>query len=78
MSKESIKAYVLINVSVGREYDIVEKVREIDGVEEAHVVYGEYDIIVKISGSYLKEIEKAVMKIRHIDGVIRSTTLITT
>jgi len=78
MSKESIKAFILINVSVGREYDIVEKVKKINGVEEAYIVYGEYDIIVKISGSYLKEIEKAVMKIRHIDGVIRSTTLITT
>lgn len=78
MSEENIKAFVLINVSVGREYDIVKKVREIDGVEEAYVVYGEYDIIVKISGNYLKEIEKAVMRIRHIDGVIRSTTLITT
>jgi len=47
-----------------------------DVVSEAHVVYGEFDVITKLEVGNLEELEEAVMSIRRIPGVIRSSTLI--
>ena len=71
-----IVAYVILIVESGKEYEVLRKLLELDAVSEAHVVYGEYDIIVKLEVSDLRELEKTVMTIRRIAGVTRSTTLI--
>ena len=42
------RAYVLFNVSSGLEDRVLEEVKAIDGVQEAYVSYGVYDLIVKI------------------------------
>lgn len=69
-------AFVILVVEVGREYEVLRKLLEMDVVSEAHVVYGEFDVITKLEVKSLEELEKAVMSIRRIPGVIRSSTLI--
>ncbi|MCS7104811.1 MAG: Lrp/AsnC ligand binding domain-containing protein [Thermofilaceae archaeon] len=71
-----IVAYLILVVEAGKEYEVLRKLLEIDAVNEAHVVYGEYDIVAKLEVSDLSELEKTVMNIRKIPGVERSTTLI--
>lgn len=78
LMENRIIAYALLNISVGKEYDVINKLNTIENIAEAHIVYGEYDIIVKIEAPTLKSLEKTVMSIRKIPGVIRSTTLIST
>jgi DNA-binding Lrp family transcriptional regulator len=46
---------MLINSEVGAEDELVEKLRELENVEEAYGVYGAYDIIVKVRASTEKE-----------------------
>lgn len=76
MDEEKIVAYVILVVEVGKEYDVVEELRKAKGITEARVVYGEYDVVVRIEVGSIKELEKVVMKIRRIRGVLRSATLI--
>lgn len=71
-----IVAYLILVVEAGKEYEVLRKLLGIDAVSEAHVVYGEYDIVAKLEVSDLSELEKTVMSIRKIPGVERSTTLI--
>ena len=73
---DKIVAYVILVVEVGREYEVLRKLLEMDVVSEAHVVYGEFDVITKLEVGNLEELEEAVMNIRRIPGVIRSSTLI--
>ncbi|MFZ8824386.1 MAG: Lrp/AsnC ligand binding domain-containing protein, partial [Desulfurococcales archaeon] len=40
--------YVLIQTQVGRVGDVLDRVKALKGVVEAHSVTGEYDIICKI------------------------------
>ena len=76
MVEEKIVAYVLLNVMGGKEYEVAEKIRSIEGVTEALVVYGEYDVAARIVVDSMKALDRTVTKIREIDGVLRSITLI--
>jgi len=73
---EKIIAYMLIRVNLGKEYDVLEQITRLPNIKEARVVYGEYDIIVEIHVSNLRELDKIVTSIRRLPGVITSTTLI--
>jgi DNA-binding Lrp family transcriptional regulator len=65
--------YVCIMSEVGKEQEIVEATKKIEGVEGAWAVYGVYDIIIKIVATDMKVLGKLVEKqIRKIPN-IRST-----
>ena len=73
---EKVVAYVLLNVSGGREYEIADEIRKVKGVTEAIVVYGEYDIVARIEADSMVMLDKAVSSLRRIEGVLRSITLL--
>ena len=71
-----ISAVVLVNTEMGSQDKVVESIKLVEGVEEAHALYGVYDLLVKIkaiSFDKLKEIIK--LKIRNMTGVTSSLTL---
>jgi DNA-binding Lrp family transcriptional regulator len=71
------KAYVLLNVESNSEDTVLEQLRGIDIVEEAHVSYGVYDIIVKVHSKTMDEMKEAISnKIRKIKQVRSTLTLI--
>ena len=72
-NNEKIVAYVILVVE---EYNVLDELKKLNGVTEARVVYGEYDIIVRMEVDSIKMLEKLVMNIRRIKGVLRSVTLI--
>lgn len=69
-------AYVLGVSQIGKEKEVLEKCLAVKGVVEGTVVFGEYDIIVKIQTSDVKELSKKVEEIRRIEGLLRTATLI--
>jgi DNA-binding Lrp family transcriptional regulator len=71
-----ISAVVLVNTDLGIQDKVVESVKLVEGVEEAHALYGVYDVLIKIkaiSFDKLKDIIK--LRIRQIAGVTSSLTL---
>jgi len=42
------ECYALLTVEAGKERQILDKLRSIDGVESAYILFGEFDIIAKI------------------------------
>jgi len=71
------KAYVLLNVESGSEDPVLQQLREISIVEEAHVSYGVYDLIVKVHSETMDEMKEAIShKIRNIKQVRSTLTLI--
>jgi len=73
----SVVAYVLLSVKTGYEYDVLEKIDEMEDVADASIIFGEYDIIVRIEVDNIGKLDSIVMKIRKIPGVERTSTLIT-
>lgn len=78
MASDEVKivAYVILVVEAGTEYNVLRKLLEMNTISEAHIVYGEYDIIARLEVSDPADLEKSVMQIRRIPGVERSITLI--
>ena len=75
-------AYVLINSDLGKDIDIIAKIKEILQAEkdisfEIQGVYGVYDIIVKISSDESATVRKIVTnQIRKIENVQSTLTMV--
>jgi len=77
VNKLAIIAYVLIYAEVGKAFEVLDKVRKVKGVSEAHAITGEYDVIAKVEVENLKDLgEKVVGEIHKIEGVTKTVTAI--
>jgi DNA-binding Lrp family transcriptional regulator len=71
------KAYVLLNVESGAEEAVLKQLKGISIVEEAHISYGVYDLIVKVNSNTMDKIKEDIShKIRKIKQVRSTLTLI--
>jgi DNA-binding Lrp family transcriptional regulator len=72
-----ISAVVLVNTDLGSSQDqVIESLKLIEGVEEAHGLYGVYDIMVKIKASSIDRLKEIIkLHIRQVAGVTSSLTL---
>ena len=72
------KAYVLIEVSVGKTKDVVGVLEKLKGIKTVNAVTGPYDIIAVVEGETLNEIGDLVTsKIHPIAGISRTVTCLT-
>ena len=70
-------AYVLINAQLGNEEKVLTALKELEGVIEAHMVYGVYDVIAKIETTDLKALKDLISwKVRRLDHVRSTLTMI--
>jgi len=67
------RAYVLLNVEIDAEREVLDSLKEIPDVKEAHQLYGVYDFIIRVEAGTLQELKDLITnRIRGI-GKIRST-----
>jgi DNA-binding Lrp family transcriptional regulator len=67
----------LVNVEIGAESRIVNELKKVPEIAEAWVVYGVYDIVVKVKAENPEKLKEIVSeRIRKIDGVRNTLTLI--
>lgn len=72
-----MKAYILISCGKGKENDIFEKLSDEPEVIGSHMIFGEWDIMLKVDVESPEELGTFVVdKIRPLDGVNLSSTLI--
>lgn len=76
MSGEGLVAYMLLVTDVGKERQIASELRGMPGVTESRVVYGDYDIIVRLEVGDIRVLDEIVSSIRRIPGIVRTSTLI--
>ncbi|MBS7247153.1 MAG: Lrp/AsnC ligand binding domain-containing protein [Candidatus Jordarchaeales archaeon] len=72
-----LSAYVLIKVASGHEKPVLSRLRELKNVECADLVYGIYDIILKVNVKNVEELDDFVFGVvRQMDGVMETMTCI--
>ena len=70
------KAYVMMNCNLGEEKSIIESLKKIVGIKEAHGTLGLYDIVAQIECTTDKKIQEIVtQQIRKISKIQSSMTL---
>lgn len=72
-----VHAFVLIKTTPGQSTTVVETARKHDAVTEAHVVAGEYDVIVELEGVDVYSILEAVTgELRGLEEVVDTRTYV--
>ncbi len=69
-------AIVLINCDLGYEEDIIKEISSIEGVKSIVGTYGVYDLVANISSDTLQELNASIAKVRKVDHVRSTITLI--
>jgi DNA-binding Lrp family transcriptional regulator len=70
-------ALVLLNVESSLENDVLQKVKEIDGVEEGYISYGVYDIVVKVRAKSMDALKDLITtRLRQLENVRATLSLI--
>jgi len=55
-------AYVLLNTEMGAETQVLKALKKIDGIEEAHTLWGVYDIIANVKADNMEKLKFIVTK----------------
>jgi len=72
-----VNAYVAVITGGGASADVTSAIRELPGVEAAHVVAGEFDVIAEVEAGDVRELQKVVTGgIHDIEGVGTTRTYV--
>jgi Lrp/AsnC family transcriptional regulator for asnA, asnC and gidA len=72
-----ISAFVGIRVEQGGEWDTLERLRDIDGVQEVHLVTGEWDVLMRVFAEDADELRELMFStVPETDGFNRSQTMV--
>ncbi len=70
-------AYVLLGLKDADEQTILDQLKKFKEVIDGHVLFGEWDLIIKIQTGSTEELSSFVMEhVRHLKGVNLTSTLI--
>ena len=73
-----VYAYIMVRVDAGKERDVLKQVSGFPEVKDAHIIYGEWDLILKIEAKNIEDITAFVVdKLRKVDAVKLTSTMIT-
>lgn len=71
------EAFVLFKTMPTRERDVYLSLSNYEAVAEVHVLYGEFDLLVRVSSDNSNELSKMLVQdFRQIDGVRETQTMI--
>lgn len=71
-------AFVLLNCRLDSAKVVLDELKRIAEVTEARLPSGAYDIIVRVEANSIERVKGVIMKIRRIEGVSSSLTLVQT
>ncbi len=70
-------AFVCITVEPGSAVEVLKSLRSVAGVVEAEMIYGIYDIVVKVEADSIEGLKRIITQyIRKIRNVATTTTII--
>ena len=68
-------AFVMLNTVPNQMERVLEKIREIEGVEEAYMLYGVYDIVAVVKAETTEELKGIILRIRTVKHVLSTLSL---
>jgi len=71
-----VEAYVLVTVELGKEYEVAESLMKKPYIKEVAILYGIYDLLVRIEASSLPELDKLISELRKDKRIRQTVTLI--
>jgi DNA-binding Lrp family transcriptional regulator len=72
-----LTAFVFISTELGEEKNLLKKIRSISNVKEAHIVYGVYDMVIKVEAENMGKLKEIVTRNIRSLSEVRSTITMT-
>ena len=69
-------AYILLTTETGKEYEVLDHIKDVKSVTESRMVYGEFDVFLRFEVGDLAMMDDIVTQIMRIPGVRQTTTLV--
>ena len=69
-------AFVMLNTVPNQIEHVLEKIREIEFVEEAYMLYGVYDILAVVKAETTEELKGIILRVRTVNHVLNTLTLL--
>ncbi|MFI5350200.1 MAG: Lrp/AsnC family transcriptional regulator [Elusimicrobiota bacterium] len=74
-----MKTFVLCKLAPGKEQKSVSEIRAIEGVTEVYMVFGGWDLILAAEADTVDKLSNLIVsRVRAVDGVAATETLVTT
>jgi DNA-binding Lrp family transcriptional regulator len=71
-----VRAVLLVNTELGAETQVLNRIKEVEGVEEAHALNSVYDLMVKVKVTSLDKLRDLITySIRRLAGISSLLTL---
>lgn len=71
-----ISAVVLVNTNIGEETQVLKNIKNVEGVEEAHALWGIYDLMVKVKAQTVDRLKEIIkLRLQKLAGVSNVLTL---
>lgn len=72
-----VSAIVGFRVEQGRETTVLDRLSDLDGIQEIHLTTGDWDVIAKLFAADADELKELLFdRIANMEGVIRSNTMV--
>jgi len=72
-----VRAFIMVKTAAGKSADLQNQIRQMEEVLDAHVVAGQYDIIVEAEGDEVYTVIHTVAtELHELDGVMDTRTYI--
>ena len=72
-----IEAYIMMNLKSGSEDDVCKLLINYSEVKEIAVIYGEYDVIIKVCTDNMKSLDTFILeKLRSIPNIFLTATML--
>ncbi len=73
-----IRAYILAVVELGKDHEVAEAIKLLGNEVKVRtdLVFGEYDLVAVVESPSMKKLDQLITKIRSMDGVLKTITLI--
>jgi DNA-binding Lrp family transcriptional regulator len=69
------KGFILLNCDLGAEEYIVDELKQMQNINNAHLTFGAYDVIAEIQTEDQDAFEKVIATIRKLSRVVSTMTL---
>ena len=72
-----VRAFIMVKTAAGKSAELQNRIREMEAVLDAHVVAGQYDIIVEAEAEEVYNVIHTVATdLSELDGVVETRTYI--
>ncbi len=77
-SENTVKAYILAVVEIGKDHEVAERIKALDSTADIFVdlVFGEFDLVAVVKTDSIRKLDRLVTQVRKLNGVLKTVTLV--